>query len=301
MSAADAVAEEFAKPPPGDPVKGIFQRMDGAYARVLVGEGVNAQAIPVAIIGAYQPITGQGVWLARLGSRTYLLGPAENGPAIGEVVDVSEAPIIYVEVPPGSGADAQSFGAPTGMSLAPGDFVVIDRNVPIIVGGPYSLAALPENAAPDDPDGGGGGPQSRTFQAIDSGSWNGGSWWTNDVWDSVSNDGAAFYGTQITDTLPDAATISAVAVFLSLSSSFGDPPILRLVSGASKGGDPSFTGPSFALPFLSGWVSIPTTFIDPMRTGNYGLGFEASTGGYNVFNGTQADAQAFTLLINYTS
>lgn len=300
MGAADAIAEEFAKAPPGDPVKGIFQRMDGALARVLVGEGINAQAIPVAIIGAYQPIPGQGVWLARLGSRTYLLGPAENGPAIGEVVDATEAPMILVEVPPGSTDEPIPFGAPDGMSLSPGDFVVIDRNVPIIIAGPYSFAALPANAAPEDPDGGGGGPQSRTFQAIDSGSWNGG-WWTNEVWDSVSNDGAAFYGTQITDTIPDAATITAAAVFLSLKEQFGDPPVLRLVGGASKGGDPFFAGPSYSLPSRSGWVSIPVGFIEPMRTVNYGVGFEASTGGFNKWFGTQADAQAFALAVDYTS
>ncbi len=293
MGAGDAIALELAKPDGSEPTIGRFQDLDGDLAKVIVGDGI----VRCAIIGAYQPIPGQRVWLARFGRGTYLLGPAEAGSAIGQVVSAATAPVIDVEVPVGSGVQ-EKFGAPTGMSLSVGDYVVIDRFVPIIIAGPYAFAALPANAVPNAPSGAGGGRRSATFQAFATGSYQGG-YWTNDVWDSVSNDGVAVYGSSIADTIPDSATIVSAELYLNPISTLGFAPVLRGVSGGTLSGDPTFTGPSASLPALSGWVPISTTFIDLLKVGAYGLGFEASTGGNNRFHGTQADAQAFALRITW--
>lgn len=143
-------------------------------------------------------------------------------------------------------------------------------------------------------------PTRRTveFGAIDSGSFQPGyGWRTNEVWSSASNHGGWFYGSAIRDTIPDDAPISGAQIYL--------PPPVRLLGAmpfGRHGADSKPTGAlTFAdtstLPGTSGWVNIPFSLIDHLKSNPGGLGF--NYGGYNVWPGTQRDGQSGRLRVTF--
>jgi len=150
------------------------------------------------------------------------------------------------------------------------------------------VTPLPTPNTPFTPPAGSGGAfHPAPFTAIGSGSF-GSRWFTNDVYSSASNQGAFFFGSKVADTIPDSAAITLARIFLNPRSTSGAAPILQVhTSPTQPGGAVAFVGSGYALPARSGWVDIPLSMIDLMKTGAYGLGF--NHGGYSIFKGVGAD------------
>jgi hypothetical protein len=138
------------------------------------------------------------------------------------------------------------------------------------------------------------------FTATGSGSY-GSRWFTNDVYASASNTGGWWYGSKVRDTIPDNAAIKSASVFLNARQVSGSNPVLRLhTSEGQPSGPLSFTAAPQALNGArTGWVPIPTAWIDYLKANAGGVGFEH--GGYNIFRGTQSDALSGALDITWAA
>lgn len=144
------------------------------------------------------------------------------------------------------------------------------------------------------------GPQTfhpSPFTATWSGTWNGTRWWLNDVWAGDNSYGAWGYGGKLADTIPDSAQIVSAAMYLPALSLFGAMPNLGWHnSGDQPPGNVSVNAAA-ALPQKSGWVPIPTSLIDVLKTTAGGLGF--LHGGFNKYRGIQADSLSGALDITW--
>jgi hypothetical protein len=135
------------------------------------------------------------------------------------------------------------------------------------------------------------------FTATWSGTWNGSRWWLNDVWAGDNSFGAWGYGGKIADSIPDSAEIVSAAIYLPGFYLFGAMPNLGWhTSGDQPAGNVALNAAA-ALPDRNGWVTIPTSIIDALKTSAGGVGF--NHGGFNKYRGTQADGLSGALDITW--
>lgn len=291
-TSADVLAEQLAGIPGVDAgVIGVFAGVSADGAQALVN--VDDRQLVVPALGASWPLVGDRVRLLRAGKLTLLLGSVQQRSTLGRVNAVG-SPKCDIEYPPGSGVIEQ-MSMPKGATPAVGDLVVINwlgeaaRTVTAIV------SSQSNQPAPPTP---GGQPSQttfrQTFSAADSGSFQNGRWWTNLVYASASNRSAFFYGSKIADTIPDGAAIDSVRVFLSPTRDSGNRPRIGTHGYASNpGGSPTINN-LVSLGTATGWVDLPTSFGDALKTGSQlGVGFNGA--GYAIFRGTQQDGQAGAL------
>jgi hypothetical protein len=293
-SHADLLAEQAATIVPPETIIGIHVSQAGPIATVLMGDGGTIQARTAS---PYPSVPGDPVRLERRGGTLVVTGPAVPRSPTGRVT-VGGSTTATVEYPNGSGITKSM---PTALTVALNDLVLINwESGGAVIG---KLAALPGVVAPIVPPAAGLTTfHPAPFTAIDSGTYYipGSRWSTTDV-TSVStgnNDGAWFYGSKIKDTIPDAAAIVSVFMYLPLTSQQTGTPLLQLHTAATRpGGNVTFTGATTGLTLKSGWVQIPTTFIDVLKASDGGLGF--SSGGYNIWRGVAADGLSGALDITY--
>jgi hypothetical protein len=157
--------------------------------------------------------------------------------------------------------------------------------------------------APTDPTPPPGAQQGRqVFTALDSGQYakGGGSTQSNDVYASASTRSLWVYGTKIADTIPDGAVIRSVSINVAPLRDDGNSPRFGTHPHASMPATAPTIGNLTSIAKPSGWVALPTSFGDLLKTGA-ALGIGVDGAGYAIFRGTQKDGQSGALDISWTA
>lgn len=269
-------------------VSGFYRGLDGLRATVDFADG----RVPAYFTSAYRPEVNEPVWVMVADGVAYMLGSTVPKPADGEIV--SEADGVAV-VSTDIGDVRATFDL--GRTFTPGDKVRLSWHGGCWIEGVRS--DLPPNPDVPPAPGGGGGVQTVVFTAIDSGSYQEGyGWRTNDVWSSASNIGAWFYGNKIMDTIPDGAAILSAEIHLPQVRDLGAAPFGRHDAPWKPNG-PVAVHQAGELPGRAGWVPIPTSLIDHLKSHPGGLGY--ALGGYNIWNGIQKDGQSGAVRVTFSS
>lgn len=287
-TAPDRVERSLAKIPDQESLVGTFVSQTGAIATV--NQGKTQLLVRSSATGL---VAGDGARLERRNGDLVLTGPTAPRAKVGRVT--ATGTLTTVEYPNGSGVTAQ-LQRNAAYTPAVNDLVLIEwESGGVIVG---KIGAAPTNVTPDPPAPAAPKPITATFTAIDSGSYQAPwGWRTNDVWSSASNLGAWFYGSKIRDTIPDAATIQKAQIYLPLQQQLGSAPFGRHGNATKPAGVVSFAALAEIGSDRSGWVSIPTSLIDHLKSNTGGLGF--NYGGYNVWRGRQSDGLSGAVRVTY--
>lgn len=220
-----------------------------------------------------------------------MLGPAQPRSGVGTVT-ATGTPTLTVTTSAGS----RQLPFISTYSAVVSDTVLIDWASGGVVVGKVTAAPSSSYTPADAPM----GSFSADFRADDSGSYQSGSWWTSDVWCSDTNIGAWFYGSTIADTIPDAATITSVQVYVNeFYNAF--PTSLATVglhALATKAGAPTVTS-EVTVSAGSGWKTLPAAFGDALKTG-VSRGVGTDHGGYHKWRSRAADADSGLLRIGWS-
>lgn len=261
---------------------------------------VSGSRIPAFVLGEAMPDIGDDVWVLFVGTTGLVLGSVNVKPPTGTVAAAPDSGFVLVTTALGD----ISMRYDNALSLSIGQTVQLGA----WNGDPFVFAvssATPAPPAPPDPpeapDPAGPTAHSETFTATATGSW-----WTSSggvqnssVYDSASMVGAWFYGSVIADTIPDDATITDVAIYLSaIQVAFGNPILGTHANAAPPGSAPAVSNLVTA-PGNSGWVPLPTSIGDFLK-GNVG-GIGTAHGGYNIYRSRSADGQSGALKIGWIS
>ena len=275
----------------------------GTYAgnkngMALVDIDGQRQTLPAA--GKVWPTLGDQVRLLRVNKVMAMLGPTKPaGVRVGRVA-ATGTPRCTVEFPPGSGV-TQLMGFPKGATPVVNDVVLIDWES----GGTVMeiVTAAAGFVAPTDPTPPPGVQQGRQiFATLDSGQYakSGGGVQSNDVYASASTRSLWVYGTKIADTIPDGAVIRSVAINVAPLRDDGNSPRFGTHPHATMPGTAPVVSNLTSIAKPSGWVALPTSFGDLLKTGAaFGVGVDGA--GYAIFRGTQKDGQSGALDISWTS
>lgn len=287
-NSADATLAAFGGKSSVAVVPGFYRGLDGLRAIVDFGEG----RVPADLAMGVMPEVNDSVWIMTIdGKQPIVLGWTVPKPGGGEVVSV-DGDLATV--------DTGSLGlvtAPFGFTVSAGDLVKLYWN-----NGPFIIS--PMSTTPDpgvDPGapGAGGGEQTQVFTATESGSYRG-RWWTPQVRAGDSNQGMWTYGSKIPGTIPASATILSVEIYISPVSIAGSAPIFAVHGYGSVSGAPAPSyGPSAAVGVAGGWVALPTSFGDLLKSGGGYLGVGVNHGGNSIFNAVSADGLSGALRIRY--
>jgi hypothetical protein len=246
----------------------------------------------------FQPLPGDPVRCIQIANVTLMVGPTVPRSAVGTVT-ATGSPLITVTTSIGS----KQLPYITSYTPTIGDSVAIDWASGGIVlgkttGVPAGTYTPPATVA---------SPHSADFAAIDSGTYYvpGSTYNNTDVWctSTGNNIGAWFYGTTIADTIPDAAVITSVQLYIDefFNQFPGSLALIGLHSLATKSGAPSISSPT-AIPAGSGFMTLPTAFGDALKTGSkLGVGTGSTGGsGYHKFRSVLSDSQSGKLRIGWT-
>lgn len=268
-------------------LQGNFRGLD-TFGRAIVD--FSGGRVPAHVLRGITPAVNESVWVEVANGVAYMHGPTIPKPDSGTVVSTSSGTAILTTT---MGEISASYDDGL-LLLDPGDTVRLSWGP----SGAWVLGVAIEAPDPDVPPAPGGGSRrvTREFTAIDSGSWQADyGWRTIDVWSSANNKGAWFYGTQIADTIPDSAVIvGSPQIYLpNPIRLLGAAPFGRHAYASKPGGEPIITATS-TLPGTSGWVDIPASLLDHLKTNVGGLGF--GLGGWNVWLG---GGQSGTVRVTY--
>lgn len=142
--------------------------------------------------------------------------------------------------------------------------------------------------APTNPEGGDSGPSSysRIFYPTDSGTYNPdyGTYVFSDVWCSDSTFGAYFYGTQISGSIPDGATITSIRVYLQETANYYPGSLATIGTHAltHKAGQPTPSNVT-TVSAGSGWKTLTAAIGNALKTGA-AFGLATDHGGYHIFS-----------------
>lgn len=266
---------------------GTFVDMVGNLAQVIIGD--NAVIIPM--VGQYPPWPGDAVQLERRNGRLVVTGPAVPKSPVGKITAAGTPRATVL-------SDGTTYLMPVrdGYTAAVGDDVTINWASRIIEG---KVAALDTPTIPTLPGAGDVTAFEHVFRATDSGQFRS-RWQSNTVQASDSVSGAWVYGPVINNTIPDAAAISSVEIYLPLIQEMGVCVIgyhgyVALPDGA-------WTGSTGDVPLAprSGWVNLPTSFGDFLKVNHGGIAV-SSGNGMNRWAGTQQDGLSGALRIRGTA
>ena len=253
------------------------------FASRLVLIDVGGVAIPMPWLGP-APWKGDRVRILKLGETRVC--QSVYGSAIGTVVSVA-ANVALV-----TGDDGVSYRYPVriGDTISAGHRVRLDHAGQLVAGRYAAEPPSSDYTTPPAPPAGTGGTQ--TFLPTASGSYRSGAYRGPDVEVNVSRTGVYWYGTQIADTIPDGATITAATISLSqLYDQIGVASLLGTHAQASPGGEPVIAG---VVSVNSGGTFSIMAVADALKTGAaLGVGFQKNTG-YRAF-GSYAFSGAITI------
>jgi hypothetical protein len=282
-----SIRRELADMPAIGRLIGTFVSTDGVRGVVDVGGG----RIPADMAG-YVPEINESVWVLFINATALILGPTVPKPGKGTVAAVPSGNLVQVDTISGR------FNVPyaSGLTLSVGQVVKLGcANDGLFVYAVMSTSPPPATA-PAAP-GGSSGPQTQIFMPIDAGSFRG-SWWTNQVYASDTNIGAWFYGSQIADTIPDAATIQSVEIYISIASFRFQAPNFGVHGSGSKPAGAVGLSQLTSVAIANGWVSLPTSFGDTLKATVGGVGI--NQGGYSILNSLTTDPASGALRIRWT-
>jgi hypothetical protein len=245
---------------------------------------LNGSHVPALCAGGQFPAVGDSVMVLQIGTLLICMGAIPK-PAHGIVVSAASEGRVSVEAD-----DGQTYSLNYNHLYTPAvnDHVKIDWDlIGGFVVGPLAAAPTgdPHLIVPTGPGGseGSGGTTTVAFNPTDSGTWNGSSYFTTQVYCGDTTLGAYFYGTQIADTIPDGAVINAIAVFVDETTNYypGSLATFGLHSLPGRSGAPN---PSSPVPIAagSGWKNLPLSFGDALKTGA-AFGLATDHGGYHIF------------------
>lgn len=294
-SSVERTEEALAGIPEQQNLAATFVSQSGAIAQVLQPGG--AATIPARMTTQYPIIPGDPVRLARKNGELVVLGPTKSRDATGKIISAG-ATTCVVEYPSGSGVLATM---PFNSAYTPvaNDIVLIDWSAKggVVVA---ELTELPTFTTPS-PSGSAGAQtyHPEPFTALQSGSFRNGAWWTTDVYSSINNIGAWFYGSKIKDTIPDSATILSARIYLPRREvlASGSPMLGRHPSATRPAGTVVVSATSAIAAGATGWTSIPTSLIDNLKSSTGGIGFDH--GGYTIWHGVSTDGLSGALDITY--
>ncbi len=292
MGNSALVAKRLAQIPADGSKVAVFVARDGIRALVNIG----STSVKLPFVGLYLPPTGHPVQLELRGGEWVVTGPAVPLPGEGVITatgtpraEVTAWGVIY------------SLRFKSSYTPVLSDLVALTWSADegIIEG---KLSASSSLIAPGTNPGSGasGTFHPKPFLATGSGSYRASNgWWTADVYASATNDGAFWYGTKIKDTIPDSATIVSARIYLPIRAiNVNAPGQMRLHTNLSKpAGAPSFSGSAVDRPAVSGWHSVPLSWIDHLKANNGGVGFDG--GGYWIIKAISSDRQSGALDISY--
>lgn len=291
MSASgDAIRRRLPDREPARRKNGIYVRRDGDLVRVNVGD----RSVSLRFAGLMLPPPGHPVELEQRDQEVVVTGPARPLPTEGTVT-VAGSPRATVN----------AWGVDYVLRINPAYTPVIGDLVTIQWGTDEGTIIGKQSAAAasSSPSENGGGGVTRyhpaPFRMIDSGTYRAGAgWWTRTVRANV-DDGAWFPGAKIKHTIPDSARIISARIYLPvISVVIAADGQLRLHTHATKPvGAPTFTGSAVPVEPHTGWVPVPTSWIDVLKAGDGGIGFDG--GGQWVCAGTDTDALSGALDIIY--
>lgn len=296
MANADAVARKLSGIPSVSTMTARFVQAnpDGT---VLVDFGQGS--VQVYSAGFYTPLPGDYVRTVKIDTLTLMLGPVAPRSAYGRVT-ATGSPLLTVLL-----SDESSVQLPyvtTYASPAVNDDVLISWADGGMVIGPVTQVPLSDYLPPAPASPAGGGSFSADFRAEDSGTQNTGSaqWWTGDIWCGSTTTGAWFYGSQIADTIPDGAAITAVRVW---TPEFYNayPGSLATIGLHGLGSKSGVAAVSSAVQVLdgTGWKVLPNAFADALKTGSK-LGIGTNHGGYHKYVARSRDPQSGLLHIEWS-
>ncbi|QWT24935.1 hypothetical protein KPL76_06150 [Subtercola sp. PAMC28395] len=161
------------------------------------------------------------------------------------------------------------------------------------------LSTSPVPGVPPPVTDGGAVQHVDTFTAVDAGSYGYGSWKRGQVISSDHWQGAWFYGSKISDTLPSSAVVTKVELYLSVAQIIVNANTNIALHGyqSMPGGAPSY-GTSVSVPPISGWVTLPNSFGSALQTGGGSAGVGTNTGGWTNFSSLSQDGQSGTIRIS---
>jgi hypothetical protein len=268
----------------------VFVQRDGLKAIVNVGD----TTIVLPFVGLYLPPSGHAVQLELRDGQWVVTGPATPLPGEGTIT-ATGSPRATVT----AWGTAYTLRYKSSYTPVLNDLVSITWSADegIIEGKLTAASALVAPGA--NPGAGVQRYHPDPFTAVDSGTYRSGSgWWTNTVRANV-DDGAWFYGSKIKNTIPDSAVIIQARLYVPIQTIvINAPGQLRLHQHASKpGGAPTYLGSASPLSAVSGWRTIPKSFIDYLKANDGGIGFDG--GGQWVCYGVASDALSGALDIIY--
>lgn len=240
----------------------------------------------------FPPAVNVDAWLLYVGDVPLCLGPVYRSPW-GVVTAPPDAGKVTV-----LGDDGVEYTVPyaDSLDLDTDDRAAIDWTSGVATSEP---ASDQDSETPVGPGGGGGEARSATFSPTGSASYltTSGSWWTSQVRCGDTNLGCYFFGTQIMDSIPDTATVTAVYLDLVGDGTGGNPTWgLHTLTGTT--GAPDTTG-AFEVPAGSGRFQLPTAYGDALQTGA-ALGVGTNHGGNHIY-AQSAGTNSGALTIEYTT
>ena len=250
--------------------RGLCMSVDDAAGTAVIN--IGGGNVPMPMLS--RPSVGWDVWVLYTGAEMICLGPVFRSP--GAVVQtVPAAGLVQV-----LGNDGRVYVLPyaASLTLGVGDPVVIDWASDLVFAKP---AAEPVAVVPVPTASGGVTQRESVFTATDSGTFSS-SWFGSSVYCGDTTLGAFFYE-GIADTIPDAAEIVSVRLYLHATKTSGGAPSIGVHSLTGKSGAPN-TDSSVTIAGGSGWKDLPTSHGDLLKTGaRRGVG--TNHGGYHIFAG----------------
>lgn len=290
MTFQQRVSAQLAGIPTVQSKVGVFVERSGNAVTVNIGDST----VTLSFTGISLPPPGHPVRVENKSGQLVVTGAARPLPGQG-VITATGSPLATVT----------AWGTDYQLPYRDGYTPAVNDNVDItwsadggIIQGKLSTTPVSPTPVPEkNNDSGTRQYHPAPFTAAWSGTWNGSRWWLNDVWAGDTSYGAWGYGSKVADSIPDDAQIVSASIFLPAFSMLGPAPNLGYhASGSQPTGNVALSGAT-ALPGKNGWVPVPLSFVDALKTTPGGVGF--NHGGFNKYRGIQADGLSGALDITW--
>lgn len=286
---SDAVLGAFAQAPPGVRVlQATF--VSASTTGCLVD--ISGNRVPATLGTSWLPEVNEVVWLWVIGDRFFIMGPAAIKPDQGVVQSVTSGLVTLTTslgttvICPYAGT-TPSAGQSMKLLWHGGAFAMLMSTSP--AGNTPPPAPAPSATTHAD-----------EFPAIDAGSYGSGRWWTPQVYASDSNLGAWFYGSKISDTIPAAASIQKVELYVSPQQISGSAPNFAVHPYQTNPGVSPALSTVGAVGVGPGWVDLGSVGVaigNALKAGGGSFGVGLNHGGYNIFSSLAQDGYSGRLRI----
>lgn len=268
---------------------GTFVEMDGRLAVVTVGSSV----LRLPLEGWYPPIPGEPVRIDSVNGNMRVTGPNRALNPRGEISAATPVdPLKAVVTVDGVDYEMSWAGAYTPVT---GDVVVINWNVPIILG---EESTAPDNVAPTTPVAPSASFENLLVQATASGGYFGGTLRRDDPWASPANEGFWFYSGGLSALLGANVTRTEMYLPLFFDANYGggDEARVGLHTSPDRPGTTPTLGSQVTLSPETGWVTLPEAWGNHFRDNpTHGVGVDVPSSGFFRWRGVPSDGMSGAL------